>query len=153
MLQPQIAAQLKARKLATIARTKPFAVAAGNIGCMTQLASGAGVPVVHTVEFVDWANGGPLPEPLAQSASIEQPELRAAAHERRQVYGEGSEKEIGEKGSDKGCLQKGRPKEREEGCEKGVQEKGVQESSRQKASAQGGQKSGSEKSPCEKSSG
>ncbi len=80
MLQPQIAAQLKARKLANIARTKPFAVAAGNIGCMTQLASGAGVPVVHTVEFVDWANGGPLPEPLAQSASIEQPELRAAAH-------------------------------------------------------------------------
>ena len=79
MLQPEIAGQLKARKLANIARTKPQAIAAGNIGCMTQLASGAGVPIVHTVEFIDWANGGPLPEPLAQFGFLEQPALIMAA--------------------------------------------------------------------------
>ncbi len=79
MLQPEIAGQLKARKLANIARTKPMAVAAGNIGCMTQLSSGAGVPVVHTVEFIDWANGGPLPEPLAQFGFLDQPASILAA--------------------------------------------------------------------------
>ena len=79
MLQPDIAGQLKARKLANIARTKPQAIAAGNIGCMTQLASGAGVPIVHSVEFIDWANGGPLPEPLAQSGFLAQPEIIMAA--------------------------------------------------------------------------
>jgi glycolate oxidase iron-sulfur subunit len=79
MLQPEIAGQLKARKLANIARTKPMAVATGNIGCMTQLSSGTGVPVVHTVEFVDWANGGPMPEPLAQFGFLKQPEHMMAA--------------------------------------------------------------------------
>ena len=79
MLQPEIAGQLKARKLANIARTKPQAIAAGNIGCMTQLSTGAGVPILHTVEFLDWANGGPLPEPLAQFGFLEQPELIMAA--------------------------------------------------------------------------
>ena len=79
MLQPEIAGQLKARKLANIARTKPMAVATGNIGCMTQLSSGSGVPVVHTVEFVDWANGGPMPEPLAQFGFLDQPEHMMAA--------------------------------------------------------------------------
>ena len=79
MLQPEIASQLKARKLANIARTKPMAVAAGNIGCMTQLSSGAGVPVVHTVELIDWANGGPLPEPLAQFGFLDQPASILAA--------------------------------------------------------------------------
>jgi len=74
MLQPEIAGQLKARKLANIARTKPMAVAAGNIGCMTQLSSGSALPFVHTVEFVDWANGGPMPEPLAQFGFLDQPE-------------------------------------------------------------------------------
>jgi glycolate oxidase iron-sulfur subunit len=79
MLQPEIAGQLKARKLANIARTKPMAVATGNIGCMTQLSSGSAVPVVHTVEFVDWANGGPMPEPLAQFGFLEQREQMMAA--------------------------------------------------------------------------
>jgi glycolate oxidase iron-sulfur subunit len=40
-------------------------IAAGNIGCITQLAGGTAVPVVHTVELLDWATGGPAPEPLA----------------------------------------------------------------------------------------
>ena len=66
LLQPEIAGQLKARKLANIARTAPDAIAAGNIGCMTQLASGTATPVLHTVELLDWATGGPRPEGLAR---------------------------------------------------------------------------------------
>jgi glycolate oxidase iron-sulfur subunit len=56
---------LKARKLANIARVSPDAIAAGNIGCMTQIASGTGTPVLHTVELLDWATGGPRPDSLA----------------------------------------------------------------------------------------
>jgi glycolate oxidase iron-sulfur subunit len=64
ILQPQIAAQLKARKLDRLGRLAPDVVATGNIGCLTQL-SGGGVPVVHTVELLDWATGGPAPAELA----------------------------------------------------------------------------------------
>ena len=61
MMQPEIADTLKARKLRNIASVGPEIIAAGNIGCMTQLRAGAGVPVVHTVELLDWATGGPKP--------------------------------------------------------------------------------------------
>jgi glycolate oxidase iron-sulfur subunit len=61
LLQPEIATRLRARKLRNIAKTKPDLVAAGNIGCITQLA-GAGLPVVHTVALLDWMAGGPRPE-------------------------------------------------------------------------------------------
>jgi glycolate oxidase iron-sulfur subunit len=64
ILQPELAADLRARKLANIAAAKPALVASGNIGCMTQLAGGAGVPVLHTVELLDWATGGPKPARL-----------------------------------------------------------------------------------------
>ena len=64
LLQPVIAAQLRDRKVANIARTSPDLIAAGNIGCLTQIASGTGVPVVHTVELLDWATGGPRPPGL-----------------------------------------------------------------------------------------
>jgi len=64
MLQPELAGALKARKLANLASIEPEIVAAGNIGCITQLASGAGVPVLHTVELLDWATGGPKPKAL-----------------------------------------------------------------------------------------
>lgn len=63
ILQPVIADQLRARKLSNIARVKPDVIATGNIGCMTQLAGG-GTPVVHTVELLDWMNGGPRPASL-----------------------------------------------------------------------------------------
>ena len=66
ILQPEIAGQLKARKLANIARTKPEIVAAGNIGCMTQLANGLDAPLVHTVELIDWATGGPPPRAIEE---------------------------------------------------------------------------------------
>ena len=64
LLQPQIAAALCDRKLANIAGTRPDLVATGNIGCITQLAPGCDVPVVHTVELLDWATGGPPPKAL-----------------------------------------------------------------------------------------
>jgi glycolate oxidase iron-sulfur subunit len=64
LLQPEIAERLKARKLANIAKVGPEIVATGNIGCITQLASGTDVPVVHTVELLDWATGGPIPPAL-----------------------------------------------------------------------------------------
>ena len=64
MLQPEIAGQLRDRKLANIRRTKPDLIAAGNIGCMTQL-GGQGLPMVHTIELLDWMAGGPIPAALA----------------------------------------------------------------------------------------
>ncbi len=63
LMQPEIAGALRARKLENIARLKPDLIAAGNIGCMTQL-SGDGTPVVHTVELLDWMAGGPKPAKL-----------------------------------------------------------------------------------------
>jgi len=62
ILQPDIATRLRDRKLANIASVKPDMIAAGNIGCMVQIASGTSVPVVHTIELLDWATGGPRPE-------------------------------------------------------------------------------------------
>ena len=64
ILQPELAQRLKQRKLANIQATAPQVVAAGNIGCMTQLAPGLGVPVLHTVELLDWAYGGPQPRAI-----------------------------------------------------------------------------------------
>lgn len=61
IMQPQIAEKLKERKLANISRTRPDLIATGNIGCITQLSTGADVPVVHTVELLDWVYGGPMP--------------------------------------------------------------------------------------------
>jgi glycolate oxidase iron-sulfur subunit len=61
LLQPEIAARLRARKLENLHRIRPDLVATGNIGCITQL-SGGGVPVLHTVELLDWMAGGPEPE-------------------------------------------------------------------------------------------
>jgi glycolate oxidase iron-sulfur subunit len=65
ILQPELATRLRERKLEHIARTGAAAVATGNIGCITQLAHGSRVPVVHTVELLDWATGGPRPQALA----------------------------------------------------------------------------------------
>ncbi len=65
MLQPEIAARLKARKAGAIAATGADVIAAGNIGCLTQIGGAVTQPVVHTVELLDWAYGGPKPEKLA----------------------------------------------------------------------------------------
>jgi glycolate oxidase iron-sulfur subunit len=61
ILQPELAGKLRDRKIANIASVRPDMIAAGNIGCMVQIASGTSVPVVHTVELLDWATGGPRP--------------------------------------------------------------------------------------------
>ena len=61
ILQPDIADRLRERKVANIASVKPDVIAAGNIGCMIQIAGGASVPVVHTIELLDWATGGTRP--------------------------------------------------------------------------------------------
>jgi glycolate dehydrogenase iron-sulfur subunit len=62
LLQPDIARKLRDRKVANIVVTSPDLIAAGNIGCITQIAGGTNVPVVHTVELLDWATGGPKPK-------------------------------------------------------------------------------------------
>lgn len=68
MLQSEIAGRLLERKVANIEKTTPQLVATGNIGCMAQIASGTAIPVIHTVELLDWATGGPLPRTLQNTA-------------------------------------------------------------------------------------
>jgi glycolate dehydrogenase iron-sulfur subunit len=70
ILQPAIAARLRDRKIANIMRTGADVIASGNIGCMTQIAAGTEIPVVHTVELLDWAHGGPKPEALARIQAL-----------------------------------------------------------------------------------
>jgi len=65
LLQLELAGALRQRKLANIALTGAAVVAAGNVGCIVQIAAEAPVPVVHTVELLDWASGGPMPRALA----------------------------------------------------------------------------------------
>jgi glycolate oxidase iron-sulfur subunit len=72
ILQPELATELRDRKAKNIKRVKPDLVATGNIGCITQLEAKLDVPVVHTVELLDWAYGGPVPrglEPLVKFVS------------------------------------------------------------------------------------
>jgi glycolate oxidase iron-sulfur subunit len=65
ILRPETAAALRTRKVGALERLKPDVIAAGNIGCLTQIASATATPVVHTVELLDWASGGPAPAGLA----------------------------------------------------------------------------------------
>ncbi len=64
LMQPAISQELGARKVHTLAQTEPEVVVAGNIGCMKQIGAKMAVPVVHTVEMLDWATGGPRPAKL-----------------------------------------------------------------------------------------
>jgi glycolate oxidase iron-sulfur subunit len=64
ILEPEIATRLRDRKIANIARTAPDLIATGNIGCITQLASGTTIPVLHTIELLDFVYGGPKPHGL-----------------------------------------------------------------------------------------
>ncbi|GGE91256.1 glycolate oxidase subunit GlcF [Stappia taiwanensis] len=66
ILQPELARRLRDRKIANIETTQPDLIATGNIGCMTQIGGGTELPIVHTVELLDWAHGGPVPETLAR---------------------------------------------------------------------------------------
>lgn len=65
LLQPEIAGELRTRKLGHIAAVKPDCIATGNIGCITQLAGPDAPPIVHTVELLNWAYGGACPAEIA----------------------------------------------------------------------------------------
>ena len=77
ILQPVLADRLRERKVVNIERLEPDVIAAGNIGCITQIAAGTAIPVVHTVELIDWATGGPVPEPLRERV-VDTPAAAAA---------------------------------------------------------------------------
>ncbi len=79
ILQPEIAGQLRERKVGNILKTKPDLIATGNIGCMNQIGKGLvdgghAVPVVHTAELLDWATGGPMPSVLDEAGFADVPE-------------------------------------------------------------------------------
>ncbi|WP_375409806.1 glycolate oxidase subunit GlcF [uncultured Methylobacterium sp.] len=76
ILQPEIAGRLRERKVANIERMRPDLIATGNIGCATQIGKGTAIPIVHTVELLDWATGGP--KPVALEGLAERPVLAAA---------------------------------------------------------------------------
>ncbi|HKL06534.1 MAG TPA: glycolate oxidase subunit GlcF [Roseovarius sp.] len=80
LMQPEISGKLKARKVRTLEAKSPDIIAAGNIGCMMQIGSATGVPVVHTVELLDWATGGPVPPAMRadHNAGPQVPNLRGA---------------------------------------------------------------------------
>lgn len=61
VLQPDLSRRLRDRKVANIESVKPDVIAAGNFGCVGNIASGTGIPIAHTVELLDWATGGPRP--------------------------------------------------------------------------------------------
>ncbi len=67
ILQSGIAAELGARKSASLAALAPDVIAAGNIGCMVQIRKAGGLPVVHVAQLLDWATGGPLPDDMIDS--------------------------------------------------------------------------------------
>ena len=77
ILQPDIANKLRDRKVANIAMVKPDMIAAGNIGCMVQIASGTSVPVMHTIELLDWATGGPQPGSSGSDGFVRNENLNA----------------------------------------------------------------------------
>lgn len=64
ILQPEISGKLKQNKVMSLEVIKPDVIAAGNIGCIAQISSGTDIPVVHTIELLDWATGGPIPRAL-----------------------------------------------------------------------------------------
>ncbi len=78
MLQPEIARRLAARKAANIERTQPDVIATSNLGCMVQIGQATAIPIVHLVELLDWATGGPRPAGLP-SGHAEAPVARAQA--------------------------------------------------------------------------
>ena len=73
LMQPEISAQLKERKVRTLEAKSPDIIAAGNIGCMMQIGSASDVPIVHTVELLDWVTGGPKPPALSAKGKRETP--------------------------------------------------------------------------------
>jgi len=61
LLQDEMAAELLKRKVSNIDKVKPDFISTGNIGCMTQISSGTKIPIVHTIEILNWYTGGEKP--------------------------------------------------------------------------------------------
>jgi glycolate oxidase iron-sulfur subunit len=79
MLQPELAGRLRDRKIANIDKIAPDVIVAGNIGCITQIAAGTAIPVVHPIELIDWATGGP--EPGAMKKRVPKPSMATGTNE------------------------------------------------------------------------
>jgi glycolate oxidase iron-sulfur subunit len=71
VLQPDLSRTLRDRKVANIARVRPDVIAAGNFGCIGQIAGGTATPLAHTVELLDWVTGGPMPRALDGKARLD----------------------------------------------------------------------------------
>ena len=71
LLQPELAGQLAVRKATAIHGTKADMIVTGNIGCMVQISRVSYLPVVHTVELLDWATGGPRPVALGNHSILD----------------------------------------------------------------------------------
>ncbi|MGH1353348.1 MAG: glycolate oxidase subunit GlcF [Methyloligellaceae bacterium] len=83
MLQPDLASDLRERKVRNIESIRPDVIATGNIGCISQIAAGTDIPIVHTVELLDWALGGPCPRGMEK--------LRDKVTEVSSIYKEAAE--------------------------------------------------------------
>jgi len=64
ILQPKIATELLKNKVKNIESTNPEIISTGNIGCITQISNGTNIPILHTIELLDWYTGGPKPKIL-----------------------------------------------------------------------------------------
>jgi glycolate oxidase iron-sulfur subunit len=64
LLQSDIAKKLLKNKIVNIEKINPQFISTGNIGCITQIANGTKIPILHTVEIIDWYTGGPKPDVL-----------------------------------------------------------------------------------------
>ncbi|MGZ8391196.1 MAG: glycolate oxidase subunit GlcF [Rhodoplanes sp.] len=69
LLQPELANRLRERKIVNIEKTMPDVIAAGNLGCMMQIAAGTSIPVVHPIELADWATGGSAPPAMERTGN------------------------------------------------------------------------------------
>ncbi|NKB36819.1 MAG: glycolate oxidase subunit GlcF [Gammaproteobacteria bacterium] len=64
ILQSDLAEKLGQQKTQQLESTGADIIASGNLGCMTQLQQYSGLPLVHTIELLDWASSGPTPMAL-----------------------------------------------------------------------------------------
>tara|TARA_B100000965_G_scaffold46392_1_gene34071 strand:+ start:4368 stop:5678 length:1311 start_codon:yes stop_codon:yes gene_type:complete len=69
ILQQKMAKALLEQKIKNIKKIAPDFISTGNIGCMTQISSGTDIPIVHTIEVIDWFTGGPKPNKLKKIAN------------------------------------------------------------------------------------
>ncbi len=70
VMQPEISGKLRERKVGNIERSEPDIIAAGNLGCISHIGGGTDIPILHTVQLLDWATGGPLPKALEGRESL-----------------------------------------------------------------------------------